>query len=80
MRVTVLLTLNPVTAGILGSLLLHEAVDRWRVAATMLIGVGLGWLREGRDDAGQESHLPESKTGPQHGRRGTAEAGQHQIS
>jgi drug/metabolite transporter (DMT)-like permease len=42
-RVTVSLALNPVTAGILGSLLLHEAFEGWMVGATLLIGVGL-WL------------------------------------
>jgi drug/metabolite transporter (DMT)-like permease len=50
-RVTVFLALNPVTAGILGSLLLHEVIDGWMVGATVLIGVGL-WLaartREGK--------------------------------
>lgn len=42
-RVTVFLALNPVTAGILGSLLLHEVIDGWMVGATVLIGAGL-WL------------------------------------
>lgn len=42
-RVMVFLALNPVTAGILGSLLLHEVIDGWMVAATLLIGVGL-WV------------------------------------
>jgi drug/metabolite transporter (DMT)-like permease len=37
------LAINPVTAGILGSLLLHEVIDLWMVGATVLIGVGL-WL------------------------------------
>lgn len=41
-RVTVFLALNPVTAGILGSLLLHEAIDGWMAGATVLIGVGRG--------------------------------------
>ncbi len=42
-RVTVFLALNPVTAGILGSLLLHEPFDRWMLGATVLIVIGL-WL------------------------------------
>lgn len=42
-RVTVFLALNPVTAGILGSLLLHEAIDGWMMGTTVLIGVGI-WL------------------------------------
>ena len=42
-RVTIFLALNPVTAGILGSMLLHEAIDGWMVVATVLIGAGL-WL------------------------------------
>ena len=42
-RATVFLALNPVTAGVLGSLLLHEAFDGWMVGATVLIVIGL-WL------------------------------------
>ncbi len=42
-RVTIFLSLNPVTAGILGSLMLHEPFDGWMVGATGLIIVGL-WL------------------------------------
>lgn len=42
-RVTIFLALNPVTAGILGSLWLHEAFDAWTLGATGLIVVGL-WL------------------------------------
>ncbi|MFZ4479756.1 MAG: DMT family transporter [Rhodoferax sp.] len=42
-RVTVFLSLNPVTAALLGTLLLHEAFDAWLLGAIVLIGSGL-WL------------------------------------
>ncbi|CAN5721478.1 DMT family transporter [soil metagenome] len=42
-RVTVFLALNPVTASLLGALVLGEALDTWKVAAICLIAAGL-WL------------------------------------
>lgn len=42
-RVTVFLALNPVTAAVLGQLVLGEMLDGWTVAAIALIAVGL-WL------------------------------------
>ena len=42
-RVTVFLALNPVTAAILGQVLLGEPMDRWTVMAIALIALGL-WL------------------------------------
>ncbi len=42
-RVTVFLALNPVTAALLGALLLGEAVDSWTLAAIACIAGGL-WL------------------------------------
>jgi drug/metabolite transporter (DMT)-like permease len=42
-RVTMFLALNPVTAAVLGALVLGEAMDRWTVAAICLIAAGL-WL------------------------------------
>ncbi len=42
-RVTIFLALNPVTAAVLGALLLHEAFDLWRLGAIVLIAAGL-WL------------------------------------
>ena len=42
-RVTVFLSLNPVTAGFLGSAILHEPFDGWMLGATVLIIAGL-WL------------------------------------
>lgn len=40
-RVTVFLALNPVTAAVLGTLLLHEALDGWTLSAIVCIGTGL---------------------------------------
>jgi drug/metabolite transporter (DMT)-like permease len=42
-RVTVFLALNPVTAAVLGALLLNEALDAWTLAAIDCIAGGL-WL------------------------------------
>ncbi|MDB5945755.1 MAG: putative superfamily transporter inner rane protein [Ramlibacter sp.] len=42
-RVTVFLSLNPVTASLLGALVLDEAIAPWSGAATALIAAGL-WL------------------------------------
>lgn len=42
-RVTVFLALNPLTAALLGALLLHEMLDGWLMGAIALIGAGL-WL------------------------------------
>jgi drug/metabolite transporter (DMT)-like permease len=42
-RVTVFLALNPVTAALLGALVLAEPVDTWMFAAIVCIGAGL-WL------------------------------------
>ena len=42
-RVTVFLALNPLTAALLGALLLAEPVEVWTVGAIACIGVGL-WL------------------------------------
>ena len=42
-RATVFLALNPVTAAMLGYLLLGEPLDRWTLSAIGLIGLGL-WL------------------------------------
>lgn len=42
-RVTVFLALNPVTAAVLGQILLGEPMDRWTVMAIALIALGL-WL------------------------------------
>jgi drug/metabolite transporter (DMT)-like permease len=42
-RVTVFLALNPLTAALLGALLLHEMLDGWLTGAIALIGAGL-WL------------------------------------
>ena len=42
-RVTVFLALNPVTAALLGALLLGEALDGWTLAAIACIASGL-WL------------------------------------
>lgn len=42
-RVTIFLALNPLTAALLGTLLLHEVFDAWLAAAIVLIAVGL-WL------------------------------------
>ncbi len=42
-RVTVFLSLNPVTAGSLGSMLLNESFDGWMWGACALIAAGL-WL------------------------------------
>ena len=42
-RVTVFLALNPVTAAVLGALLLSEPIDGWMFAAIACIGAGL-WL------------------------------------
>jgi drug/metabolite transporter (DMT)-like permease len=42
-RVTVFLALNPVTAAVLGALLLDEAFTAWAAAALVLIALGL-WL------------------------------------
>lgn len=42
-RVTVFLALNPVTAALLGTLFLHEALDGWALSAIVLIATGL-WL------------------------------------
>jgi drug/metabolite transporter (DMT)-like permease len=42
-RVTVFLALNPVTAALLGSWLLHEPFTAWAGAALLLIAAGL-WL------------------------------------
>lgn len=42
-RVTVFLSLNPVTAALLGAILLGEAVTPWSLAALALIAAGL-WL------------------------------------
>ena len=42
-RVTVFLALNPVTAALLGTLFLHEALDGWALSAIFLIATGL-WL------------------------------------
>ncbi len=40
-RVTVFLALNPVTAAVLGMLMLGEPLDAWTLAAIVLIGTGL---------------------------------------
>jgi drug/metabolite transporter (DMT)-like permease len=45
-RVTVFLALNPLTAALLGTLLLHEALDGWLMGAIVLIAAGL-WLATG---------------------------------
>jgi drug/metabolite transporter (DMT)-like permease len=42
-RVTVFLALNPLTAALLGTLLLHEALDAWLLGAIVFIAAGL-WL------------------------------------
>jgi drug/metabolite transporter (DMT)-like permease len=42
-RVTVFLSLNPLTAALLGTLLLHEGFDAWLLAAILFISAGL-WL------------------------------------
>jgi drug/metabolite transporter (DMT)-like permease len=42
-RVTVFLALNPITAALLGTLLLHEPLEAWSVGAIVLIAAGL-WL------------------------------------
>jgi drug/metabolite transporter (DMT)-like permease len=42
-RVTVFLALNPLTAALLGTLVLHEAFDGWLLAAILCIAAGL-WL------------------------------------
>ncbi len=42
-RVTVFLALNPLTAALLGTLLLHEAMDGWLLGAIVFIATGL-WL------------------------------------
>jgi drug/metabolite transporter (DMT)-like permease len=42
-RVTVFLSLNPVTAALLGAWLLGEAITRWSAGAMALIAIGL-WL------------------------------------
>lgn len=42
-RVTIFLALNPLTAALLGSLFLGEAIDGWLLAALVLIACGL-WL------------------------------------
>lgn len=52
-RVTVFLALNPVTAAVLGALLLAEPVDPWTLAAMACIGVGL-WLATLRAPAGRK--------------------------
>ena len=42
-RVTVFLSLNPLTAALLGALLLHEMFDLWLLGAILFIAAGL-WL------------------------------------
>lgn len=42
-RVTIFLALNPLTAALLGTWLLHEVFDAWLAAAIVFIAVGL-WL------------------------------------
>jgi drug/metabolite transporter (DMT)-like permease len=42
-RVTIFLSLNPVTAAVLGALLLHEVFELWLFGAIVLIAAGL-WL------------------------------------
>ncbi|MBU6502900.1 MAG: DMT family transporter [Burkholderiaceae bacterium] len=49
-RVTVFLALNPVTAALLGTLFLHEALDDWTLSAIACIGAGL-WLATRRASA-----------------------------
>lgn len=53
-RVTIFLALNPVTAAVLGALLLGEALDGWTVAAITCIGAGL-WLATRSGPSSQSS-------------------------
>ena len=52
-RVTVFLALNPLTAAVLGQLLLAEVVDRWTVAGTGFVVLGL-WLVNRKERGGAQ--------------------------